>query len=233
MASTRCHQRAQLGVGGQHAMGATRSAAIARAGSASPGSCARRVRAELRAPPPGAAELGQAAQAGIRSRPGALPELRRRAEDHCGDPGAAGDREDPHPPGVAGAGTAPCAGPRSSAAGGLTIPTPHCSSGPARRAAGVGCVPVATGPMETAWRQGVNRRQCPERRFSGGPSTPNRSQPASKDRFERFGRCVPPRSAPVLPCSGCRRGGKWAFEKPIHPCLYTRTTAGRHSRRLS
>ena len=138
--------------------------------------------------------------------PGALPELRRRAEDHCGDPGAAGDREDPHPPAVAGAGAAPCAGPRSSAAGGLTIPPPHCSSGPARRAAGVGCVPVATGPMETAWRQGVNRRQCPERRFLVWPSTPNRLQPASKDRFERFGRCVPPLCCRVRGAVGEEKG---------------------------
>ena len=35
--------------------------------------------------------------------PAALPELRWRSEDHRGDPGATGDREDPHAPGVAGA----------------------------------------------------------------------------------------------------------------------------------
>ncbi len=35
-------------------------------------------------------------------RHGALPELRRRAEDHRGDHGAAGDREDPEAPGSAG-----------------------------------------------------------------------------------------------------------------------------------
>ena len=39
-------------------------------------------------------------------RPGALPELRRRAQDHRSAPGAAGDREDPHALGVAGACTA-------------------------------------------------------------------------------------------------------------------------------
>ena len=50
-------------------------AAGARGGRA--GSKARRVRGDLRASPPGAAELGQAAQAGVRSRPGALPELWR------------------------------------------------------------------------------------------------------------------------------------------------------------
>jgi hypothetical protein len=153
---------------------------------------------------------GQAAQARVRPRPGALPELRRRAEDHRGDPGATGDREDPHAPGVAGQGTTALAGSRSSAASGLTIPTPHCSSGPARRAAGVGCVPVATGPMETAWRQGVTHRRQPERRISAGQSTPNRSRPVPKDRSKRLGRCVPLRSAPVLPCSGCRREGRRA-----------------------
>ena len=61
-------------------------AANARAGSPSPGSRARPVRSGLRAPPPGAAELGHAAQARVGPRPGALPELRWRAEDHCGDP---------------------------------------------------------------------------------------------------------------------------------------------------
>jgi hypothetical protein len=87
------------------------------AAAGGPPSKARRVRGELRAPPAGAAELGQAAQAGVgsditcvqvslrrslRFRPGALPEVRWRAEAHCGDPGAAGDREDPCAPGIAG-----------------------------------------------------------------------------------------------------------------------------------
>ena len=49
--------------------------------------------------------LSWAAQARVRDRHGALPELRRRAEDHCRDPGTVGDREDPHAPGAAGAGT--------------------------------------------------------------------------------------------------------------------------------
>jgi len=106
--------------------------------------------------------------------------------------GRLGDREDPHAPGSAGQGTTPCAGPRSSAASGLTTPIPHCSSVPARGAAGVGCVPAATGPMETAYGQGVTRRLQPERRISAGLSTPNRPQPAPKDRFKRLGRCVPP-----------------------------------------
>jgi hypothetical protein len=45
----------------------------------SPGHAARRVRGKLRAPPTGAPELGQAAQARVRDRHGALPELRWRA----------------------------------------------------------------------------------------------------------------------------------------------------------
>ena len=45
--------------------------------------------------------MGPAAQAGVRHRHAHLPELRRRgAEDHRGHPRAAGDREDPHPPGA-------------------------------------------------------------------------------------------------------------------------------------
>ena len=107
----------------------------------------RRVRGELYAPPPGAAASGQAAQASLRSRRGTLPELRRRAEDHCGHPGAAGDREDPHAPGVAGQGATTLNCSRTSAASGMTIPIHHCSGGPARRAAGVGCVRVVAGPM--------------------------------------------------------------------------------------
>ena len=69
---------------------------VARAGGAASGAASpqagtsgrkpRRVRGELRASPPGAAELGQVTQARVRDRPGALPELRWRAEDHGGDP---------------------------------------------------------------------------------------------------------------------------------------------------
>ena len=150
------------------------------------------MRSELRAPPPGAAGLAQASQTGVRPRPGTLPKLRRRAEDHCGDPEAAGDGEDPHAPGVVGtcATTLSCS--RSSAARGLTIPIHRCSGGSALRAAGVGCVRVVAGPMKAAWRPGVTRKWNPERRFSAGPSTPNGSPPASKDRLKRVGHCAPP-----------------------------------------
>ena len=144
----------------------------------------------------------------LSNRPRALPELRRRAEDHRGDPGAAGDREGPHVPGAAGACAATLSCPRSSAASGLTIPIHPCSGGPARRAAGVGCVRVLAGPMQAARRQGVSRRRHPGKRFSAGLSRPNGSPPASKDRFKRIGRRV-------LPCSGCHGDGKRAFESPV------------------
>ncbi len=116
------------------------------------------LRKSLRTPPPGAAELGQAAQAGVRSRSGALPELRWRSEDHCGDPGAAGDREDPHAPGAAGARATAGAGPVPGAASGLTIPIHHRSGGPQSRATGIGCARGFSGPMDVARRQGVTRR---------------------------------------------------------------------------
>jgi hypothetical protein len=52
-------------------------------------------------------QLGAASQACLRHRHAALPELRSwGAEDHRGDPGAAGDREDPDPPGAGSAAAA-------------------------------------------------------------------------------------------------------------------------------
>ena len=168
----------------------------------------RRMGGDLRASPPGAAEPGQAAQARVRPRPGALPELRRRAEDPCGHVGAAGDREGPHAPGVAGGGATTLSCSRSSAASGLTIPIHHRSGGPARWAAGVGCVRVVAGPMVAANRRGATRRSRPGRRFSAGLSTPNGFPPASKERSKRIGRRV-------LPCSACQGGRKRAFKNPI------------------
>ena len=58
------------------------------------------------------------------------------AEDHCGDPGTASHREDPHAPGIAGACTASGAGPWPSAASGLTLPNHDSSGDPATWAAG-------------------------------------------------------------------------------------------------
>ena len=112
---------------------------------------ARRVRSGLCAPPTGAPELGEVAQAGVRSRPGALPELRWRTEDHCGDPGTASDRENPHALGAAGAGTPSRGSPWPAASSGLTLPNCDTSSDPATRAAGVGCVRAFTGPMAAGW----------------------------------------------------------------------------------
>ena len=48
--------------------------------------CKSMLRAKLYAPSRGAAELGQAAQARVRDRHGALPELRRRVQDNRADP---------------------------------------------------------------------------------------------------------------------------------------------------
>ena len=134
---------------------------VARAGGAAGGAargrgaragCAtRRLRGELCAPPPGAAELGKVAQARVRDRLGALPKLRRRAQDHCGHPGATCDREDPHAPGAAGAGTPSGASPWPGATSGLTLPNRDGSGDPMHGAAGVGCVRGFAGPMKAAW----------------------------------------------------------------------------------
>ena len=69
-----------------------------------------------------------------------LPELRRRAEDHRGDSGAAGDREDPQLLGSASAGTPLGACGWPGAASGLTLPNRDRSGDAATGAAGVGCV---------------------------------------------------------------------------------------------
>jgi hypothetical protein len=53
---------------------------------------------------------------------------------------AAGDREDPHPPGSSSASTASSAGPMPGASSGLTLPNRDRSDDPATRAAGVGWV---------------------------------------------------------------------------------------------
>ena len=61
--------------------------------------------------PPSAVELGRAAEAGLRDRHASLRKLRRRVEDHRGDHGTAGDREEPHAPRFAGLGAAARASP--------------------------------------------------------------------------------------------------------------------------
>ena len=139
--------------------GAARGTARARPGS--PESNARRMRGNLRPSPPAAAGLGQAALAGVRPRRGARPELRRRSEDHCGDPGTAADWEDAHTPGAVGTRAAALSCPWSNAASGLTIPIHRCSGAALGcwsrlrpRVCGTdGCGPVAGGnPLTTPER---------------------------------------------------------------------------------
>ena len=145
-------------------------------------------------------------QAGVRDRRGALPELRRLAEDHCGDPEAAGDREDPHARGIAGAGTASCIGPWPSAASGLTIPI-HSPSGGDRLGARViatdRCGPAARAKPQIAFGEDAfppGRLGQPEQ------STHHQFQPASKGKFKRFGRTVPPLFCRARGAIGKERG---------------------------
>ena len=131
--------------------------------------------------------LRQAARARVRDRHGALPELRRRAEDHCGDPGAAGHREDPHAPGSAGPGAASGASPWPSPASGLTLPNRDRSGDPAIRAAGVGWVRGFAGPIEAGWRPGIPRGKRPMRTIFGGAIKAQQSCATSRDRLTRIG----------------------------------------------
>ena len=86
----------------REAAGTSGAARAARAGaSGHRGSSRRRVRSRDGPGPAESHRLGAVAQARLRHRHAALPTLRRRgAEDHRGHPGAAGDREDPHPSGA-------------------------------------------------------------------------------------------------------------------------------------
>lgn len=97
-----------------------------------------------------------------------MPELCWRAEDHCGDPGTAGNREAPHALGIAGQGTASCAGPWAGAASGLTLPNRDSSGDPVTRAAGVGCVRGFAGLMEGECRAGITRSRRPRRTIFSG-----------------------------------------------------------------
>ena len=112
-----------------------------------------------------------------------------------------GNREDPHAPGSAGARTASSAGPRPSAASGLTLPNCDRSGDPAPRAAGVSCARGFPGPMESAWRQGVTRRRRPRKTLFACAVNAQQISSGSKDRFKRVGCCV-------LPCWGCHGEGK-------------------------
>ena len=118
---------------------------------------------------------------------GTLPELRRRAEDHCGDPGSAGDRENPHAPGIAGACTASGAGRWPGAASGLTLPNLDGSCDLAPRAAGFGCVRGFAGPMEAGWRPGITRRRRLRRTIFGGAVNAQQTcqRPTDRGRLRR------------------------------------------------
>ena len=111
---------------------------------------------------------------------GALPALRRRAQDHCGDPGCAGNREHPHAPGIAGACTATGSCPWPGFASGLRLPNRVRSGDPLPRAARAGCVRGFAGSVEVTWGQGSPANGGREGRFSAALSTPNRPQPPPK-----------------------------------------------------
>jgi len=65
--------------------------------------------------------------------------------DHCGDPGSAGDREDPDASGVAGQGATAGASPWVAAASGLTVTQALRPSGAAPRGRGVRLRPRVSG----------------------------------------------------------------------------------------
>jgi hypothetical protein len=133
-----------------------------------------------------------------------MPELRRRPEDHCGDPGAASDREDAHPPGSASASTASAAGPWPGAACGLSLPS---SGDPATRAAGVGWVREFAGPMKVGWRPRITRSRHPRRTTFGDTVEAHQFCATFKDQR--------PTRKRRGPCSGRHGERKGAFEKPI------------------
>ena len=98
-------------------------------------------------------------------------------------------------------------------------PAGDSSGDPPTRAAAVGCVRVVGGPTEAARRQGITRRRRHGAAHFGwamnAQQLAGRSQPASKGRFKRVGRCVPPLFCRVLGAVGKKEG---AFEKPV-PCI--------------
>ena len=80
----------------------------------------------------------------------------------------------------------------------------------ATRAAGPGCVRVLAGPMAAARRQGITRRRRQGEAHFGwainAQQLASRSQPASKDRFRRVGRCVPPLFCRIWGAVGKEKG---------------------------
>jgi len=113
-----------------------------------------------------------------------LPELRRQAEDHCGDPGAAGDREDPHAPGSPGPGTAVRASPWPGAASGLTVTVQATrQSGPLESAASEGLRGQRKRPDDEGQPANGTRRET----IFGGAVKPRQFSATFRDRLTRVG----------------------------------------------
>ena len=146
-----------------------------------------------------------------------------RREDGRGDPGTAGDREDPHALGIAGAGTASGAGTRPGAASGLTLPHRDSSGDPgATRAAGVGCVQGLSRPMAAVRRQGVTRKRRRRTTLFGWTGWAVQAQQISAcmQRQVQGASCAVFRLCSAV--LGVLRTGKRVFEKLI---LSTRNAA--------
>jgi hypothetical protein len=130
------------------------------------------------------------------------------------DPGAAGNREDPHASEVAGECAAAGTGTWPGVAGGLRLLNRDSSGDPTTKAAGAGCARGFSGPMHTARRQEIaRRRHHGEAQFGWAIKArqiSSRPQPAFKDGFKRVGRCV---SAHAAECK-VPWGRKRAFAKP-------------------
>lgn len=134
---------------------AARAGVSARARGARASGAICRLRGGLCALPPGAAGLGQVAQA------------------------------DPYALGSAGVCTHPGAGSLPGAASGLKIPTHRRSGVLQSRATAIGCARGCARPMDVARHQGLTRRRRQERRLSAGLSTPDRPSLASKRKKRR------------------------------------------------
>ena len=152
-----------------------------------------------------AADLGSAAEAGVRSRPGALPELRWRDEDHRGDPGSASDREDPHPSWAAGPGTAPSTSPWAGAASGLSTSQQPSIQQPGNTSCGDRLRPGFWGVAKAAPTSGFTRGKL-SRKIRLGRAV-NALQVAANPRSHR-----PTESGALL---GRTEARKRVFEFPI------------------
>jgi len=97
------------------------------------------------------------------------------------------------------------------------LPNRDRSGDPVTRGAEVDCVRVFSATMDAARWQGATLGRRPERRSWAGQSTPNRPQPASKDRFKRFGRCVPPRFCRVRGAVGEEKGRLKSLSSKAYP----------------